>query len=400
MKFHSQLRDALDLPVLLGHFLPWYILDPGAFPLDPADEDTIPVLPRLEAMRHWNDTRAGYRRTHHHWPLHGVYDSRDPDTIRWQIQTALDHGFTGFSINWYGCNSVENVITLHVLRGIDRWNREFPGRPFHYLLSIDSQCLQATEGKEPVPLAADFAYIRRHLIRPSYIHRGHRPVFFVFPYSENVRAWTAAMAEVFGPDGADLLWMNRVPGLGETGAYPWILPDDAARVDGDLYPWRDPDNAGDGWLRRFYDEANAAPVKPAYLAGGAWPGFNDQLVSWAWNPNPLDPAIRPRVIARETTRGNTLDLTLGVYLDYLARAAQGDPTARVPAPLLQLATWNDYAETSTVEPTRDYGHAPLETCRSFITRARRIWSDGPDGRPGDPSTPEFSQRQGEARAGA
>ena len=361
---------------MLGHFLPWYVLDPVAFPLDPKDAATLPCAPRLEPMRHWNDARAGYRRTHHHLPLPGVYDSRSPGAIRWQIQSALAHGFSGFVINWYGCTSAENVITLHVLRGIELWNREHPDRPFHYLLSVDSQCTLPTEGKRPVSLREDFAYIKRHLLRDAYVLRDGRPVFFVFPYAENAPEWLSALAEVFGSNGADLLWMNHCPGQGEAGAYPWILPDDDARKDGELYTWRDPDSAGDRWLRRFYDEANAAPVRPAYLAGGAWPGFNDQLVSWAWNPDPLNPSIRPRVIARETTRGNTLELTLGAYLDYLTRAAQGDPSAGVPAPLLQIATWNDYAETSTVESTRDYGHAPLETCRTFITKARKLWSGG------------------------
>jgi hypothetical protein len=36
-------------------------------------------------------------------------------------------------------------------------------------------------------------------------------------------------------------------------------------------------------------------------------------------------------------------------------------------------TWNDYAETTTLEPTRDYGTAPLELCRQRLLEARSIW---------------------------
>ena len=79
------------------------------------------------------------------------------------------------------------------------------------------------------------------------------------------------------------------------------------------------------------------------------------------------------MICRETTRGNTLELTWKAYLDYLALGRDGETAARVPAPLIQLVTWNDYAETTTLEPTRDYGTAPLEMCRQFLAEARNAW---------------------------
>ena len=106
---------------------------------------------------------------------------------------------------------------------------------------------------------------------------------------------------------------------------------------------------------------------------GVWPGFNDQLVSWAWKPDPDDPKIRPRVICRESRRGNTLDLTWHAYLEYLREWVACSPEARIPAPLIQLVTWNDYAETTTLEPTRDYGTAPLELCRLRLKEARALW---------------------------
>jgi hypothetical protein len=117
--------------------------------------------------------------------------------------------------------------------------------------------------------------------------------------------------------------------------------------------------------------ANAASPAPEYLMAGVWPGFNDQLVRWAWNPN--NPDVRPRVICRETTRGNTIDLTWMAYLEYLKKWAEGSPAARVPAPLIQLVTWNDYAEATTVEPARDFRTAPLERCKLHHEEARGLW---------------------------
>lgn len=374
MKFHAPISgdQALPLPLAFGHFLPWFTLRGTDFPLPAGEAERLDIMPAVEDQRHWCDQRSGYRRSHHHIPAVGVYDSRSPAVIEWQIRTALQHGLSGFILNWYGKNSVENVITLHWLRELDAWNRAHPDQPFHYLLSFDSQAQRATEGRRPVPMQEDFLYIRDHLLRSAYLRRDDRPVFTVFPYEDNAPAWRAALDQVFGADRADLLWMNGLPGAGENGAYPWVRPDDEAMDYRNLYAWRDPNNAGDRWLRSFYRQAASGGA--AYLMGGVWPGFNDQLVSWAWNPHGDAANLRPRVMVRESTRGNTLDLTWKAYLDYLRDWAAGRPEARVPAPLVQLVTWNDYAETTTMEPTRDYGTAPLEMCQRHLGEARRIWA--------------------------
>jgi len=377
MKFHAPIAGdrPLDLPLVFAHFLPWFTLRGGDFPLPAAEAATLDVLPTLEDFRHWNDSRAGYRRTHHHLPAIGTYDSRSPAVIEWQIGSAQQHGVAGFILNWYGKNSAENVITLHWLRGLENWNRPHPDRPFLYFISFDSQAQRATEGRLPVTMEEDFCYIRDHLLRDAYLRRDGRPVFSVFPYEENAPAWRAALDAAFGAGGADLIWMNGFPGAGENGAYPWVRPDDQALDYANLYPWADPNNAGDRWLRSFYRAASERNA--TYAMGGVWPGFNDHLVSWAWNPRGDEANLRPRVITRETTRGNTLDLTWRAYLDYLRDWAAGHPEARTPAPLLQLVTWNDYAETTTVEPTRDYGTAPLEMCQRHLAEARRVWSSRP-----------------------
>ena len=375
MKFHRSAdpQHPLELPVLLGHFVPWFTLEGGAFPLPRAWAEDLDFQPELEDLRHWCDRRAGYRRTHLHWPEGGIYDSRDPRIIEWQIRAALQHGVQGFIVNWYGKNSAENLIMLHWLQGLNAWNAAHPDQPFHYFISFDSQAQWPSEGKKPVSMEEDFQYIKKHLLTGAYLCRDGRPVFSVFPYENNCAQWRKAVDAVFGADGADLIWINGASGQGENAVYPWVRPDDAALGQG-LYAWTDPDNAGEEFLRSVYAGANQAGGKTDYLMGGVWPGFDDQLVSWAWNSTPENPKVRPRVICRETSRGNTLDLTWKVLLDYLQQWAQGKVS--VPCPLIQIVTWNDYAEATTVEPTRDYGVGPLEQCRKYLQQARQIWARG------------------------
>ena len=375
MKFHARVSGdkALDLPLLFGHFLPWFTLRGTDYPLPDEDRAPLAHLPVIEDFRHWNDSRSGYRRTHHHIPTRGLYDSRDPAVIEWQIRTALEYGVGGFILNWYGKHSVENVITLHWLRGLKKWNEARADQPFYYFISFDSQAQWPSEGKIPVSLEEDFIYIRDHLIRDAYLLRDGRPVFSVFPYEDNCGEWRRVLDKVFGKDGADLIWKGAPRRQGDNGSYAWVQPDEDTVDFSKPCCWTQPDNVGEGYLKSVFAAANAAGSGSEYLMTGVWPGFNNQFVSWAWSPNPDNPNIRPCVICRESTKGNTLELTWKVYMDYLKDWSEKKATARVPAPLIQLVTWNDYAETTTLEPTRDYGTAPLTLCRERLMQARKLW---------------------------
>jgi len=374
MKFHVPVNGdkPLELPLMLGHFVPWFTLKGADYPLSDEDRKDFDFMPEMEDHRHWDDCRAGYLRTHHHMPEIGRYDSRNPEVIQWQIRTALEYGVSGFIVNWYGRYSCENVITKHWLRGLEKWNRENPDNPFIYFFSFDAQAQWATEGKTPVTLKEDFEYIRDRLISPAYLRRDGRPIFSVFPYGDNCAEIRNVLDEVF-PDGADLLWSGAPRGCGEDACYAWVQPDEETIDLSNPYCWTDPNNVGEEHLRTIYREANTPDSQCNYVMHGVWPGFNNQFVSWAWSKDPNHPNIRPCVLVRETTRGNTLELTWQVYIDYLEKWAKGEQDAGIPAPLIQIVTWNDYAETTTVEPTKDYGRCPLEQCRKYIERSRKLW---------------------------
>jgi hypothetical protein len=361
------------LPLVFAHYLPWYVGEPGRFALltshPGATAQPAPLLPG----RHWRDPGSGYSWSHLHMPARGRYDSRDPAVLQEQFAQARQANIQGFTINWYGQNAAENSITLAFLEQLERWNRKHPEEPLLYFLCIDSQCGLPTEGKTPVPLVEDLAYVRRHLMQRGYLLRDGRPVFACFPYDDDAPRWLAALARVFGADGADLLWNGVGPGAGEAGAYAWVRPSAATLASG-LYPWTDPDDSGADYLNALYAEWNAATRGHRYGMAGVWPGFNDTLVTWAWkNPAAQDRA-RPRVINRETSLGNTYDLTWTAYHDYLRAQARGAAKAALCVPLVQIATWNDYPEATTIEPTRDYGERLLVQTAAAVARSRALWN--------------------------
>ena len=351
---------ALPEPVILGHYLPWFTSDhPGAFSLTPEESRGL-TLPTLEPFRHWRDSRGEYRRSHLFQPLWGEYDSRDPALIRDQITTALDHGLDGFIVNLYGKNSVENVIGLQFLREVRKYNAEHPDRPFTYIISFDAQAQWPSEGKVPVSIEEDLAYLRETWCGEAYLRRDGRLPFLVFAYDRPCSEYREAMAKVFGADGFDLLWLNNPREAAMDAGYPWVRPH---HVEPD-HRWFSPDDSGEKFIREFYEQCQENPAVK-YLCGGVWPGFNDQLVKWAWSGNPNDPQIRPRVICRESAQGSTLDLTWRATADYIQRHRIGDASAKLPMPMIQIVTWNDWAEATQVEPSCDLQFRDLEICRKY-----------------------------------
>ena len=367
--FVGQQRPApLALPLVMAHYLPWFTLRGGDWPLPAKDLATISSQPAIGDFRHWTDPGSGYARSHLQVPEIGRYDSRDPEVIRWQIQAAQSAGIDGFVINWYGRNSVENIITLHFLNALEQWNIENPERPFFYQLCLDTQAQLPTEGKKPVPLVEDFAYVRDHLIRDGCLLRGHRPVFLCFSYNVSVPEWVAAASLVFGEDGYDLLWSDPCASAEVSGHYLWVAPDRAAGANADpLYTWPDPSDIGAKRAARAYDTW-AASGHP-YGMAGVWPGFNDSLVTWAWSCPAGGGRRRPRVMAPEIEEGCTYDLLWQAY----HRALGG--VAGAGLPLVQIVTWNDHAETTAIEPTREFGDRYLKKTRAHVEKARALWRE-------------------------
>lgn len=365
------------LPLAFGHFLPWYTRNAEDFPLPKALASTMKHPPRLTHNRHWSDPRSVYQRCHLHLPEIGLYDSRDPRVIAWQLEQACAAQLDGFIINWYGQNSAENVITLAVIAQIEAWNRQHSNHPFFYFISIDSQAQLPTEGKVAVSLEEDLRYLREYLLRPGYLLRDGLPVFSCFPYQANAGEWINAFDATFGHERYDFLWCNAAQGVGEIGCYAWVQPDQGTLDPGQPYPWTDPDNVGVSSVGALYSEWNNPCYGHRYGMAGVWPGFNDQMVAWAWKPQARHAFTRPRVIVRESTAGNTYERLWQSYMNYIVRWRSGE--FKLPLPLVQVVTWNDYAEATTIEPTRDYGGKYIQLTATAVAHARNLWAARPVG---------------------
>ena len=148
-------------------------------------------------------------------------------------------------------------------------------------------------------------------------------------------------------DGTLLLARNAVNFAAADGNFLWLKP----MVDGETSSREAPPEAYWGemylidseWL--MTNDQGSLPVaeRNTLLVASAYPGFDDRKVPASWNGG------KPRLIARNTTAGNTYDRTWERALDFQPHRYGTEVTLQQP--WVQIITWNDWPEGTAIEPT-------------------------------------------------
>lgn len=325
-------------PLMLVHYMPWYQTPSGSG-----------VWGWHWTMDHFNpnnidaDGRAAI--ASHLYPLIGPYDSRDADVLAYQVALMKLGGIDGVIVDWYGFENdrdyaILNASTHKLFDAVTRAGLLFAicyedrsiGARVSAGLVRPSRALD--EGREVMAYLDD-----KWLDSPNYLTLAGRPVLFVFgnpPYFDSAADWEALFADL--------------------DPKPWLVTEDdpVSETEPASYPWPPMGLSQGGVLTRetldqylsaFYARTATDPIRVA----GAFAGFHD-IYAEAGVGNSygyLDPEDG-------ATFQHTLDLAL-----------EADPD------LVQLITWNDYGEGTSLEPTRETGYRYLE----LIQSARRTGYD-------------------------
>ncbi len=321
-------------PLLLVHYMPWYQTPSGTgawgwhWTMDHFNPNNVDA-----------DGRAAI--ASHFYPLIGPYDSRDADVLAYQVALMKLAGIDGVIVDWYGFENYRDYAILNASthKLIDAVTRA--GLLFAICYEDRSIGARVSEGLVRPSLALDegrevMAYLdEKWLGSSNYLTHAGRPVLFVFgnpPYFDSAADWETLFADL--------------------DPKPWLVTEDdpVSETEPASYPWppMGMSQGGaltreilDGYLAAFYARTTTDPFRVA----GAFPGFHD-IYAEAGVGNSygyLDPE-------EGATLKHTLDLALAT-----------DPD------LVQLITWNDYGEGTSLEPTRETGYRYLE----LIQAARR-----------------------------
>ncbi len=323
--------DPAPVPVF-AHYMPWFRAEP---------------LPdgQIE-WEHWqwhgrgpkhdpDEIRADGRRdiASVFYPMVGPYDGRDPRLLDYHVLSARAAGLDGFIADWYGPGTHSDNVFGLLLETAERLRFRaaicleeksfFPG-----YAEVRSRGGALDEAERQIRHV-----LETHAKSPAYARVKDRPLLYLF--------------------------VNHNHGLlGRHSLTPDELAALRARFDGRAFflvhgpydpAYRD---VADGLFNWVSDAAARSAFLGdtglAYAAAAAAPGFDDTGV-WGWGNG-------PRIVDRRG--GSTYDEH---WTAILARR----PDA------IQVVTWNDFQEGSTIEPSMEYGFDYLDHTERWVERLNR-----------------------------
>jgi len=235
------------------------------------------------------------------------YDSRQASQVKKQVEDMRSRGIDGAILAWYGKNSYENATAQELKRQAEA----HPGFQFvimvdHGALQWDSMGLSATDA-----LITHLNYLADNYYgSAAYTKIDGRPVVLEFAMELESVDWVRVRSSIRGnpmiifrnPNG----WTRPL----SDGAYSWEPSKDTL-----------------SYLDYFYSQATKYPA--LQTMGSVSPTFNDSLATWSAN----------RYV--DGRCGQT-------WLEKAANTAKYYSTNK-QLKLIQIATWNDYEEGSTIE---------------------------------------------------
>jgi Glycosyl hydrolase family 71. len=315
---------------LMAHYMPWYEADParGAWGWH-------------WTMNHFRPERKapnGRREAaSHYYPLLGLYDSNDPDVLECHVLLMKLSGIDGVVVDWYGIDDFLDYglihrNTRHLVAFVKKAGLRFA------VMYEEAQTVPKLLAAKRLPGDDVVAHgqrvlrwVRDHWFAdPAYLKHDGRPVFFTF-----------GTGYYSGEQ-----WKEIFAGLAP-GAPPLYLTewDRRAPADGAFY-WPNPDQGTDTALRRAREfHETKARTWPAF-AGGAFPRFHDVYAE----------AKVHKSWGRVEDRGGK------VYEETLTGALTSG------APVVQIATWNDWGEGTMIEPSAEFGFRDLEATQRLRRR--------------------------------
>lgn len=324
-----------DSPVIAAHYMPWFNnpetgADPGVgwkhWGWQGSEVQHAPEIRKENGLRDIAATK---------YPLIGAYSSNRESVIRYHFETAKAAGIQAMIVIWYGPESetdhvVSKLLDLAEVVGLKiclAYEEKINWPPFRNPGSREEIVATATE---------DLSYLlEKYAPHPAYLRRADEPVIFQFNY------W-----------GDDVLGKKN------------ILPDEWKRIFDQLpvsvsyvrqnneeeyhpaigarYLWFTKD---ENHIAQFASSSRRriAGAELDFFVTMASPEFNDSGVNGWGNGSRI-------------TSGEGLSL----FKDTFERAWQDGPE------MIQLVTWNDFNEGTSLEPTLENGFQYLDALEVWL----------------------------------
>lgn len=309
-------------PVVLAHYMPWY--------------ETKEVSGKWGwhwTMNHFNpeNLKKGRREIASKlYPLIGPYDSSDPDALECQVLLMKFAGIDGAMIDWYGIEDVYDYAIIHknTLKMISALKKA----GLKFAITYEDQTLpnlikyKKVEEDNAVEHGVSVVnWVAKNWFKdPAYVRLNGKPVLNVFgPQFFKPDQWKVIL------QGHHVVFYGVNDNFGfADGGFSWPYPKGGLANTEDFY-----ENKTKKWK--------------SFMAG-AYPRFVDiyeeAKVHDSWGTIP-------------DNDGKTFEKTLE-----MAVASK--------SPIIQIATWNDWGEGTSIEPSVEYGYRDLERLQAMAKKSR------------------------------
>ena len=307
--------------LLLAHYMPWYVAKPHSevwgwhWTMNHFDPDQVTDGKRAIAS--------------HFYPQIGPYDSGDPDVIDYHLLLMKLAGIDGVIVDWYGLEDFRDYATLH--RNTTLLVERVKRLRMKLVICYEDQTIPALveAGRlEPSGRVAHATAEINWLAKSWFQDEGYaridgKPVLLSFGHAGLTDdEWTQCLNALNSPVAYFSEHYRRAAAI---GGFDWPVPKRGLQATIDF------EREARGWpesipvaFPRFLDIYEQAQVHDGY----------------------------GRI---EDAGGATLRRSL-------ERALRSD------ASVIQIATWNDWGEGTSIEPSREYGYRDLEVIQSFRRR--------------------------------
>jgi hypothetical protein len=337
---HAQDGDLTEQerPLLLAHYMPWY-----------QTPDVSGAWGWHWTMDHFNP--AAGEIASQYTPLTGPYDSQDEAILEYQVLLMKLSGIDGVIVDWYGPDDFNdyaaiNGSTLKLFAAIQRAGLRFAIMYEDRTLIAMTDAGYVTDADAVEHGTQVMEYLQETWFTdPAYVTFNGQPLLFSFGplYFRDSNQWNTMLAEI--EPTPLLVTLDNYLSFGAASSFPWPPMHLSAGIEL-------PQQSLDDYLERFYRNAR----RRDFIVGTAFPGFFD-IYEQA--------GVRSSYGFIDAKDGATFRYTLDLAL-------QAD------ASIIQLATWNDYGEGTTIEPTEEYGYQYLEMIQETRSSVDASFATPPD----------------------
>ncbi len=233
-------------------------------------------------------------------------NSQDPAVVKAQVEDMQSRGIDGAIFAWYGKGTFHDVVSQQLMKQAEA----HPG--FSFIIMIDQGTLQW----DSMGMSATDAMIyhmtylsQEYYNSPAYAKVNGRPIVLEFGTELWPVDWTKVLASVPGNPAVIFRNPGAFTNTNAYGGYGWGPAGGLAYTD------------------YFNKIAGQHPSK--MVIADAWKGFNDVLASWSQN--------------------RVTDYSCGqTWMNSMAELGKYYSSAN-PLQYLQVPTWNDYEEGTSIE---------------------------------------------------